>query len=294
MDEKLYCFRLDDPSGEFEPATELLDALALQYSSTFDRENMSVVHTVYAEEHSEAIRQLELVSSMLPVWREMDVELIPGEIFELEKSEWANAWKKYFNPVEISPTLLVTPAWIEPEAKAGQTVLKIDTGMSFGTGQHPTTFYCLKKIDQFADSTDSMLDAGCGSGILAVAAALRGINYVEGFDFDPEAVAMSRENLKLNSLAPDRVKFDCGDAGNYSGIPEKYDLVCANILGHLLITFRFNIVSWVKPEGKLVLAGILQQDFDRVSSSFAELGMVELERETVGDWTGGVFGWKKS
>lgn len=292
MDEKLYCFRLDDPSGEFEPATELLDALELQYSSTFDRENMSVVHTVYAETPTEAERQLALVTSMLSVWQDMEVELIPGTVFELNKSEWADAWKKYFNPVEISPGLLVTPAWIEPESKPGQTVLKIDTGMSFGTGQHPTTFYCLKKIDQLADAVSSMLDAGCGSGILAVAAALKGIEYVEGFDFDPDAVAMSRENLKLNSLAPERVLFKFGDAGNYPGIPEKYDLVCANILGHLLITFRFNIVSWVKPGGKLVLAGILQRDFDKVSESFAELGMVELERENIGDWTGGLFAWK--
>ncbi|MBE6390617.1 MAG: methyltransferase domain-containing protein [Lentisphaerae bacterium] len=293
MDEKLYCFRLEDPSGEFEPATELLDALELQYSSFFDRENMTVIHTVYAESPSEAQTLLDSVVAMLPLWREMEVELIPGTIFELEKNEWANAWKKYFRPVEISPTLLVTPAWMEPEVKPEQTVLKIDTGMSFGTGQHPTTFYCLKKIDQFAPEISSMLDAGCGSGILAVAAALRGVEYVEGFDFDPDAVEMSRQNQQLNALAPDSIKWACGDAGNYPGIPEKYDLVCANILGHLLITFRFNIASWVKPEGKLVLAGILKSDFDKVSGSFAELGFAELERETIGEWTGGLFAWKK-
>lgn len=293
MDGKLYCFRLEDPSGEFEPATELLDALELQYSSFFDRENMSVIHTVYAASRPEAEKLAASVSKMMPMWKDMEVEFSMGEIFELEKHEWADAWKKYFRPVEISPSLLVTPAWIVPENKPGQTVLKIDTGMSFGTGQHPTTFYCLKKIDEYASTVSSMLDAGCGSGILAVAAALRGIEYVEGFDFDPEAVAMSRENQKLNGLKPDSVIWNCGDAGNYRGIPEKYDLVCANILGHLLITFRFNIVSWLKPDGKLVLAGILQKDFDKVSESFAETGLVELERETIGEWTGGTFAWKK-
>ena len=293
MDEKLFCFRLEDPSGEFEPATELLDAMELQYSSFFDRENMSVVHTVYSESFNEAEELLASVKEMLPLWQEMDVEIIPGEIFELEKSEWADAWKKYFQPVEISDTLLVTPAWITPDAKPGQTVLKIDTGMSFGTGQHPTTFYCLEKIDEMADRVSSMLDAGCGSGILAVAAALRGIKYVEGFDFDPEAVDMSRENLALNGLGAERVLFNCGDAGNYPGRAEKYDLVCANILGHLLITFRFNIVSWLKPDARLVLAGILQKDFDEVSRSFVELGLCELERKTIGDWTGGVFALKQ-
>ena len=289
MDELLYCFKLADPSGEFEPATELLDALELDYSSIFNRENGEVWHTVYAGTSETAQEQLARVNSMLPLWREMEVELIPGEIFELKKSEWADAWKKYFTPVEISDTLLVTPQWITPEARPGQTVLRIDTGMSFGTGQHPTTFYCLKKIDCYASETASMLDAGCGSGILAVAALLRGIKYVEAFDFDPEAVRMSAENLKLNNIDENALILTQGDAGNYPGRPEKYDLVCANILGHLLITFRFNIASWVKPGGKLVLAGILQRDFDRVAESFIELGFSEVERETIGDWTGGVF-----
>lgn len=289
MDDLLYCFKLADPSGEFEPATELLDALELDYSSIFNRENGEVWHTVYADSPEAAQTLLERVEAMLPLWREMEVELVPGEIFELKKSEWADAWKKYFTPVEISETLLVTPQWITPEARPGQTVLRIDTGMSFGTGQHPTTFYCLKKIDQYAADTASMLDAGCGSGILAVAALLRGIKFVEAFDFDPEAVRMSAENLKLNGIGEDALLLAQGDAGNYPGRPEKYDLVCANILGHLLITFRFNIASWVKPGGKLVLAGILQRDFDRVAESFAELGFTEVERETIGEWTGGVF-----
>lgn len=287
--EKLYCFRLEDPSGEFEPATEMLDAIELPYSSYFERGNMSVVHTVYAETAAEAQQLLEQVNSMLPVWQDMGIELIPGEIFELKKSDWADVWKKYFQPVEISQKLLVSPAWMDPELKPGQQMLKIDTGMSFGTGQHPTTFYCLKKIDELADKVSSLLDAGCGSGILSVAALIKKIAWVEGFDFDPDAVKMSEENLKLNGFDSDSMHLECGDAGNYPGRAEKYDMVCANILGHLLITFRFNIASWVKPGGYLVLAGILQRDFDKVAESFVEIGFTEAERETIGEWTGGLF-----
>lgn len=286
----LYCFRLEDVSGEFEPASSLLDALELQYSSYFERGNMTVVHTVYAETEADAQAELDKLKLMLPEWkRDMEVELIPGNIFELKKSDWADAWKKYFQPVEISSGLLVTPAWITPEAKKYQKVLKIDTGMSFGTGQHPTTFYCLQKIDDMADRISSMLDAGCGSGILSVAALLKGVEYVEGFDFDPDAVKMTEENLALNGFESDAMKLHCADAGSYPGRPEKYDLVCANILGHLLITFRFNIASWVKPGGTLVLAGILNRDFDKVSQSFVELGFYEVERVTDGEWTGGLF-----
>jgi ribosomal protein L11 methyltransferase len=288
--EILYCFRVEDPSGEFEPAASLLEALDLQFSSYFERGNMTVVHTVYAESADEAKAALDTLNAALPDWKEsMEIELFPGELFELKKSEWADAWKKYFKPVEISSGLLVTPAWITPEAKKYQKVLKIDTGMSFGTGQHPTTFYCLKKIDDMSNRISSMLDAGCGSGILSVAALLKGVKYVEGFDFDPEAVEMTAKNLELNGFKREDMVLECGDAGNYPGREEKYDLVCANILGHLLITFRFNIASWVKPGGTLVLAGILNRDFDLVSKSFTELGFYEVERETDGEWTGGLF-----
>lgn len=82
---------------------------------------------------------------------------------------------------------------------------------------------------------------------------------------------------------------ETGNAADWQGRPEKYDVVCANILGHLLISFRFNIVSWVAPGGSLVLAGILERDFDKVSASYAELGMIEVERFTDREWTGGVF-----
>jgi ribosomal protein L11 methyltransferase len=288
--ETLYCFKLTDPSGEFEPGTEFLDALELDYSSYFERESRQVWHTVYAQTLDDAKALHEQLRQLIPQYREWGVEFTQGEIFELHKAEWAEAWKKYFTPVEISDTLLVTPAWQQPEPKPGQAVLRIDTGMSFGTGQHPTTFYCLKKIDEFAATgMSSLLDAGCGSGILAIAGALRGYSKIDAFDFDPEAVRMTVENLQLNNIPPNAVKCETADAADYPGDPAGYDLVCANILGHLLITFRFNIASWVKPDGKLVLAGILTRDFDRVSESFVEIGFTEVERETIKEWTGGTF-----
>ena len=288
--EILYCFKLTDPSGEFEPGTEFLDALELDYSSYFERESRQVWHTVYAQSPEAAQTLHAQLETLIPQYREYGVEFSQGEIFELHKAEWAEAWKKYFTPVEISGTLLVSPAWQKPDPKPGQAVLRIDTGMSFGTGQHPTTFYCLKKIDEFAASgMSSLLDAGCGSGILAIAGALRGYSHINAFDFDPEAVRMTEENLKLNAIPDGSVKCETADAADYPGDPAGYDLVCANILGHLLITFRFNIASWVKPGGKLVLAGILARDFDRVSESFVEIGFTEVERETIKEWTGGTF-----
>ena len=222
--EILYCFKLT--------------------SSYFERESRQVWHTVYAQSPEAAQTLHAQLETLIPQYREYGVEFSQGEIFELHKAEWAEAWKKYFTPVEISGTLLVSPAWQKPDPKPGQAVLRIDTGMSFGTGQHPTTFYCLKKIDEFAASgMSSLLDAGCGSGILAIAGALRGYSHIDAFDFDPEAVRMTEENLKLNAIPDGSVKCETADAADYPGDPAGYDLVCANILGHLLIKFKNNIAS---------------------------------------------------
>ena len=171
--ELLYCFKLEDPSGEFEPAAGLLEALEFDFDSRFDRESRQVWHTVYSADRETAEAALTLVRENLKDWSEFGVELVPGEIFELHSSEWADAWKKYFKPIEISDKLLIRPSWLNDPAKPGQAVLTIDPGMSFGTGQHATTFFCLKQIDRFAETAKSILDAGCGSGILAIAAALR-------------------------------------------------------------------------------------------------------------------------
>ena len=287
-EELLYAIDLADPSGEFEPASELLNALEVDFSSFFDRENCTVRHTVYALTMEGAEENRARLSAALDEWREFGVELTMGEIFTIAKSDRAEAWKKYFKPVAISDQLLIRPAWLDDEPLPGQKVLEINPGMSFGTGQHATTNYCLKCIDRFAGQKKSLLDAGCGSGILAIAGALLGYGPIDAFDFDPEAVAVSEENAQLNNVAS-QINLSVGNAADWQGRAEKYDLVCANILGHLLIAFRFNIVSWVAPDGVLVLSGILDRDFDKVSAAFAEAGMKELERFKDKDWTSGIF-----
>ena len=160
--------------------------------------------------------------------------------------------------------------------------------MSFGTGQHATTHYCLKCIDKYAGSKKTLLDAGCGSGILAIAGALLGYETIDAFDFDPEAVVVAGENAALNQVAG-KINLEVGNAADYPGRSEKYDLVCANILGHLLKAYSKNIVTWVKPGKYLALAGILNAEFDGVSEVFTSLGFKEVERFSLKEWTSGLF-----
>lgn len=289
MNDMLYCIKLVDDSENFDLAAEMLAALELESSSFEDKENKRVCHTIYAADPETAAENLALVTNAVKEWTPLGVRISAIEPFELKKEDWAEVWKKYFDVIPVSETLVIKPSWLDVQRKPGMAVVEIDPGMSFGTGQHATTYYCLKTIDRLAGKpgVKSMLDAGCGSGILTIAAALRGYDPVDAFDNDPDAVRIAAENLALNRIRT--VSPVVGDAAVWQGRAEQYDLVCANILGHLLVAFRNNIVSWVRPGGYLTLAGILSTEFDGVAAAFIELGFEELDRETLREWTSGLF-----
>ncbi len=291
VNDLLYCCKLRDDYGSFEASAELLEALELQFSSWENREERISGHTVYAVTEEEGRANLELLKKAVAEWREFGVNLSEPEYFELRKEEWAEAWKKYFPVLHISDTLVIKPSWLEHTAKPGEAVVEIDPGMSFGTGQHATTSFCLRAIDKLAgqDNINSMLDAGCGSGILAIAAVKRGYRRVDAFDYDPDAVHVAAENLAANGIAPGTVTPVVADAAVYQGASGTYDLAAANILGHLLKAYRHNIASWVRPGGYLVIAGILSTEFEDVLSNFLELGFTEVERGTEKEWTSGLL-----
>ena len=289
MNDMLYCIKLVDDSENFDLAAEMLAALELESSSFEDKENKRVCHTIYAADPETAAENLAQVTNAVKEWTPLGVRISAIEPFELKKEDWAEVWKKYFDVIPVSETLVIKPSWLDVERKPGMAVVEIDPGMSFGTGQHATTYYCLKTIDRLAGKpgVKSMLDAGCGSGILTIAAALRGYDPVDAFDNDPDAVRIAAENLALNRIGT--VSPVVGDAAVWQGRAEQYDLVCANILGHLLVAFRNKIVNWVCPGGYLTLAGILSTEFDGVAAAFIELGFEELDRETLREWTSGLF-----
>ena len=289
QDEILYTIKLEDWSDAEGLVPELLGIFECDFSSYEDRESRKFFHTLYFSTETERDAILPEVMRSIEEWKEYGADLEFAGVGDVKKSEWADAWKKYFKPIEISEKLLIRPSWIDAPVKQGQQVLTLDPGMSFGTGQHATTLFCLKMIDRLADESgvDTMLDAGCGSGILAIAAGLLGYKKVDAFDFDPDAVRVAKENLELNGQS--WIVPTVGDAAEYAGSPEKYDLVCANILGHLLIAFSGNISKWVKDGKYLALAGILNSDFDAVSNCYCEKGFEEIERFTLREWTSGLF-----
>ena len=287
--EMLYCFRIEDLDGDGGLLDELLSALEFDHSSWFDREARRVWHTVYSSTPELRAANRRSFEEELSNWMKLGVSVGDVEEFDLKSEEWTEAWKKFFKPLEISSRLLVRPEWLDDRPKPGQKLLVVDPGMSFGTGQHPTTLYCLQTIDRLSQTGEvhSLLDAGCGSGILAIAGALLGYDPVDAFDFDPDAVASAKENLARNGITS--VEPIVGDANEYPGRAGGYDLVCANILGHLLRAFKVRIASWVKPGKFLCLAGILNEEFDALSADYVASGFEEVGRATLKEWTSGLF-----
>ena len=289
MDDMIYAVSLNDNSENFDLVSEMLSALEFEFSSWEDKENPRVVHSVYFFDEASREEGLARINEAIEVWKEFGVSISEIATLEIKKEDWAEVWKKYFDIIHVSEKLVIKPSWLEYDAAPGQAVVEIDPGMSFGTGQHATTLFCLQMIDFLAGKEDvhSLLDAGCGSAILSIAGAKMGYGPIDCFDYDPDAVMIAAENLELNHVTG--ITPTVADAAVYQGREGGYDFVCANILGHLLKAYRRNIITWVRPGGYLALAGILTKEFDDLSKAFTELGFEEIRRGTLKEWTSGLF-----
>jgi ribosomal protein L11 methyltransferase len=175
-------------------------------------------------------------------------------------ADWVRLTQSQFAPVAVTPTFWIVPSWHDAPAPA-RTVLRLDPGLAFGTGTHPTTRMCLRWIADNAQPWPRVLDYGCGSGILAIAAALHGANGVDAVDIDAAAVASTRANAAHNGV---RVS-----AGLPSAAYGRYALVLANILAKPLVLLAPLLCRHVAPGGQFVLAGILERQADELTAAYA-------------------------
>lgn len=218
----------------------------------------------------------------------------PGriQVKKLRREDWAESWKRHFKPLEIGSRLLLKPSWSKRKPGRGQALVILDPGLSFGTGHHPTTRFCLEQLAKLRDSgrRQSFLDLGTGSGILAISAAKLGYRPVVGMDFDSEAVRIARTNAQTNRVAR-TIRFACEDLARWPLRAERnYDLVCANLIFDLLVAQARRIVNRLKPGGVLVLAGILRSQFAAVRKEYEKRGLHLLKCKTEKEWASGAFG----
>ncbi len=207
------------------------------------------------------------------------------------REDWAESWKRHFKPLAIGRHLLVLPSWSRRQPRPGQAVVILDPGLSFGTGNHPTTRFCLEELARARTTRGkrSLLDVGCGSGILAICAVKLGYENVEAFDFDPAAVRVAAANAEQNQVRS-RLKLRQADLNELPLRPVKtYDIVCANLTADLLVGHARKLARLVAPGGRLALAGILATQFTEVRTAFAKVGFQMVRSQGKGEWRSGAF-----
>ncbi len=212
----------------------------------------------------------------------------------LRARNWAESWKRHFKPIEIGHALLIKPSWSQRRARKGQHTLVLDPGLSFGTGQHPTTAFCLEQIVHCRRPgvQQSFLDVGTGSGILALAAASMGYAPVHAFDLDPDALRAARANAHRNHLS--RIHFYRQDAAGLPLAPaRKFSLVCANLISDLLIRGRARIPAQLDSDGTIVLAGILNSEFKKVQMACNAGGLTLVASRREQEWRSGAFRFRR-
>lgn len=198
----------------------------------------------------------------------------------VEDEKWATAWKKYFKPINIGK-VVIKPTWEPYDAREGEIIVEIDPGMAFGTGSHPTTKLCVTLLQEYIKGGERMLDVGTGSAILAITGAKLGASEVIGVENDPVAVDAAVENVKLSGLQ-DKVKIVEADTPMiYEG---EADIVVANIIPPVIIAMAEALCAKVKPGGKLITSGIVEERADDVRTKIESLGLKTVEQRQEGDW----------
>lgn len=290
------CCTLADDSACRSAGSELLSALDYDFSSWKDEESGKIRHTLYFTTEEEALAACRELESKQEEFASFGVIFRDFSVSKLKKEDWAESWKIHFKPLEISPRLAVMPSWAEFELKEGQKRLVLDPGMSFGTGQHATTKSCLAAIDDYllesrkkGEKAPIMLDAGSGSGILAIAALLLGAEKVDAFDIDPDTLETARENARENGIADELLTLQALPLLDFHPTC-RYDIVAANILSSALLAGKERLLACCKKGGILILAGILDKEYEGVREAFESTGLCRQIRSIQeAEWRGGSF-----
>lgn len=248
--------------------------------------------TVYLPDNAQGAEQLVALRAMLAQIHARDDAQLFGTLEltlkNVREEDWANNWKQYFKPFTVGERLLIKPSWETCENPWNRAVLEIDPASSFGTGQHHTTRLCLELLEQLMHPGDRVLDLGCGSGILSIGALLLGASGATAVDIEENAAATATENARKNHIDPTLYRVFCGnvleDETLCREIGDGYDLICANIVADVLIAMKQLFRQFLRPEGTLIVSGIIMERRDEVLDQLKKAGFALLEVREKEGW----------
>jgi ribosomal protein L11 methyltransferase len=232
------------------------------------------------------------------LWHLGQIYPLPDPVFrELAEEDWAEAWKQQYHRLRIGQRTVIVPAWEDYAAGAGEIVIRLEPGMAFGTGLHPTTRLCLEAMERHLATDAVVLDIGTGSGVLAIAAAKQGARSVLALDADPAAVTVARDNVQQNGVAA-RVTVQHGSLPGGDVVPRhfildgtldlldsgQYDLLVVNILAPVIIGLAPALAARLAPAGRLIVAGLIDSQEGEVEEALRAQGLCAVERTQEKDW----------
>ena len=274
------------------------DAAALAKDSTVfwdymddsvETKNRDVLVKCYLEP-AEADEKIKLILNEISSRKQLSEGLIDFGTLEdtkrvIEGDDWIDVWKKHFRPIHLG-RIVVVPEWIDYTKEAGEHVVLLDSNMAFGTGEHETTSMCVELLQDYLKEGDTVLDVGCGSGILGIAAAKLGGKRCYLSDLDPIAVESAEHNCALNNVE-DITRVTLSDLLSESSVTA--DIILANITAEVLSLLAPSIPAHLKAGGTLILSGIIESRLALVKEKYAAVGLSLREERRKGEWYALVF-----
>ncbi|WP_373205755.1 50S ribosomal protein L11 methyltransferase [Clostridium tertium] len=210
----------------------------------------------------------------------IDTGVAKVESEKMFEEDWANNWKKYYKPTKVGEKIVVKPIWEEYDSQGEELVVELDPGMAFGTGTHETTRMCIQSLEKYVKEDSTVFDVGCGSGILAIAAAKLGSKMAVGVDLDPVAVESAKENVGYNNLENIQILY-----GNLVEVIDgKADIVVANIIAEVICILTEDVKRVLKDNGYFITSGIIHDRVDMVTKKLEETGFEVIEINKDGEW----------
>ena len=248
--------------------------------------------TAYVADDRDGLLTLSQIEKSIAAMRSAD----PGQKFgalkiltsQIKDEDWTENWKQYFKPLEIGEKVLVQPEWLPLEGETERVVFRVNPGMTFGTGSHDSTRFCIEEIEKHIKPGCDMLDLGCGSGILSIIALLLGAGHCDAADIDPAAVDVAYSNLEINGLSRERLDVTCGDIISSSSVRArfgKYDLVAANIVADVIIALAPLVRGFMKDGAVFVCSGIINERAAEVKEALESSGLKIINKKRSDEWT---------
>lgn len=279
-----YGIYIEEYSALEEETMEIAHIDLIEESLLQKDRTKAIIH-VYVNPHENPAEAVSFIKERL------DAEGIENEIkiSDCKTEDWVNNWKQYFHPMPIGNKLLIRPTWEDEYDAGGRKVLHIEPGLAFGTGSHPTTKLCLETLEKYIKDDSTVLDIGCGSGILSIASLLLGAKSAFGVDIDKLAVKTALANAKENGFEPP--VFNAVNGNLSDKVEGKFSVVVANIVADIIMEFNTQVGQFLDDDGVYITGGIIDARKDEVLYSFAQNGFTVIEQFEEKGWN--VFVCKK-